>query len=182
MSRISDGEFQINFITSGFMRDIRGITALGYCPIERSEKEVEFSPIDSTTDAVLKIADSDLPVFIYHAYNNNFILAGELTNILTECGFKIKSVWEEEYRRQILLATKKYKDDVYMSDVIGGLIAYKDAETGTEPESVVLVNDFTTDILKRLGFTWPKVKKSYVRKSIKNLIGMGFFDGEIKKY
>ncbi len=176
MSRISDGEFQINFITNGFMRDIRGIAALGHAPVERANNQADFSPIDSTAEAVLKIADSNLPVHIYHAYNNHFIYLGEIINILVESGFSIKDVSEKEYRKQIKIALQKYKGDAVMSDRIGGLLAYKDAKTGTELEVIGTNNDFTTKILMRLGFRWPKVEKDYVKKSIENLINMGFFD------
>ncbi len=176
MGRISDGEFQINFSTNGFMRDIRGVTALGYSSTDRADKKVDFSPIDCTAEAVLKIADSNLPVLIYHVYNNHLTRASELIEIFIECGFAMKSVSEAEYRRQIEFAAQKYKDDAYMSDIIGGLIAYKVAETGTEPESVDTDNAFTTQILSRLDFIWPKTEKPYVHQMLENLIGMGFFE------
>ena len=55
MSRNSDGEFQINFITNGFLRSLRGYEAVGKFPIGAMHEVTEFSPIDSTALAVLRL-------------------------------------------------------------------------------------------------------------------------------
>ena len=59
MSRNSDGEFQINFITNGFLRSLRGYTAVGKFPMGGMHEAAEFSPIDSTALAVLRLAQTD---------------------------------------------------------------------------------------------------------------------------
>lgn len=164
MSRYSDGEFQINFVTNGFMRDIRGVTELGFAPKERNNKQIDFSPIDNTACAVLKIADSDLPSYIYHVYNYYAIRLGDLVDVCRTCGYKIQDVSEKEYRKQIDLALKRYKGDDFMSDIIGGLIAYKDSKTGTEIKTVSPKNDFTGKLLYRLNFKWPMVEKKICKK------------------
>ena len=42
MSRDSDGEFQINFITNGFLRSLRGYKAVGKFPIGGMHEVAEF--------------------------------------------------------------------------------------------------------------------------------------------
>ena len=64
MSRNSDGEFQINFITNGFLRSLRGYEAVGKFPVKGSRGSYRISPIDSTALAVLKLVPrqtGDLP-------------------------------------------------------------------------------------------------------------------------
>ena len=60
MSRNSDGEFQINFITNGFLRSLRGYEAVGKFPIGAMHEVTEFSPIDSTALAVLRLVQTCL--------------------------------------------------------------------------------------------------------------------------
>ena len=65
MSRHSDGEFQINFITNGFMRSLKAYRKLGMFPVTSMEHPAEFSPIDSTAQAILEFCpdeDADAPV------------------------------------------------------------------------------------------------------------------------
>ena len=59
MSRNSDGEFQINFITNGFLRSLRGYKAVGKFPMGSMHEIAELSPIDSTALAVLKLVQTD---------------------------------------------------------------------------------------------------------------------------
>ena len=59
MSRNSDGEFQINFITNGFLRSLRGYQAVGKFPIGGMHEVTEFSPIDSTALAVLRLVQTE---------------------------------------------------------------------------------------------------------------------------
>ena len=46
MGRQSDGEFQINSITNGFIKSLRAYKALGYFPVSACDSSVDFSPID----------------------------------------------------------------------------------------------------------------------------------------
>ncbi|MCR4839690.1 MAG: SDR family oxidoreductase, partial [Eubacterium sp.] len=59
MSRHSDGEFQINFLTNSFMRSLRAYKSLKQFPVSALDEPVEFSPIDSSAEAVLRFAGAD---------------------------------------------------------------------------------------------------------------------------
>ena len=53
------GEFQINFITNGFLRSLRGYKAVGKFPMGSMHEIAEPSPIDSTALAVLKLVQTE---------------------------------------------------------------------------------------------------------------------------
>lgn len=44
MSRESDGEFQINYSTNGFMKRLRAYAMIGSFPIDSMDDPAEFSP------------------------------------------------------------------------------------------------------------------------------------------
>ena len=73
MSRVSDGEFQINSVTNGFMRTLRGYVALGKFPVSMMDMPAEFSPIDSTAEAIVRLSASDGEFSVFHAYSSYLI-------------------------------------------------------------------------------------------------------------
>jgi len=58
MSRSSNGEFKINSVTNGFMRTLR---------------PAEFSPIDSTAEAIVKLAGAKGDFHVFHAFSSYVI-------------------------------------------------------------------------------------------------------------
>ena len=78
MSRNSDGEFQINFITNGFLRSLRGYKAIGKFPMGGMHEIAELSPIDSTALAVLKLVQTDRRFTVFHACNSHHIYMADL--------------------------------------------------------------------------------------------------------
>lgn len=52
-------KFQINFITNGFLRSLRGYKAVGKFPMGSMYEIAELSPIDSTALAVLKLVQTE---------------------------------------------------------------------------------------------------------------------------
>ncbi|MFR3009043.1 MAG: SDR family oxidoreductase, partial [Pseudoruminococcus massiliensis] len=78
MSRNSDGEFQINFITNGFLRSLKGYKAVGKFPMGSMHESAEFSPIDSTALSVLKLAQTDRRFTVFHACNSHRIFMSDL--------------------------------------------------------------------------------------------------------
>lgn len=73
MSRSSNGEFQINSVTNGFMRTLRGYVALGKFPVSGLDMPAEFSPIDSTAEAIVKLAGAKGDFHVFHAFSSYVI-------------------------------------------------------------------------------------------------------------
>ena len=109
MSRNSDGEFQINFITNGFLRSLRGYEAVGKFPIGAMHEVTEFSPIDSTALAVLKLVQTDRRFTVFHACNSHHIYMADLIYAMP-----VSYTHLDVYKRQAMSSMLKTK---YVSEI-----------------------------------------------------------------
>jgi amino acid adenylation domain-containing protein len=170
MSRNSDGEFQINFITNGFLRTLRGYVAVGKFPVNGLNESVEFSPIDSTASAVLKVAGTNT-FTVFHASNSHKILMGDVVYAMREYGFNIDIVSGEDFEQ----AVSDYATEHEGSDAVSGLIAYASRDD-SKIYTIDYDNSFTTEVLYRVGYKWPITDDSYLKNAIKALDNLNFFD------
>ena len=170
MSRHSDGEFQINFITNGFMRSLKAYRKLGMFPVTSMEHPAEFSPIDSTAQAILKLAGTK-NFAVYHAYNNHIISMADVIYAMRDYGFEINIVSAEKFSQALSDAAKNES----LSDMVLGLVAYNSED---ENRQVILGADnrFTTNILYRLGYKWPLTDDRYLSDAIEALDTLDFFN------
>lgn len=175
MSRVSDGEFQINSVTNGFMRTLRGYVALGKFPVSLLDTPAEFSPIDSTAEAIVKIAGAGGNFSVFHAYSSYMIQMADVIEQMNSLGIAIETVSDEEFGTSL----QKALEDENKNELISGLIAYLPRDKEAGGVYIDADNSFTTKILYRLGFKWPMPDKDYLRNALKALETLGFFDGKI---
>lgn len=171
MSRNSDGEFQINFITNGFLRSLRGYQAVGKFPIGGMHEVTEFSPIDSTALAVLRLVQTDRRFTVFHACNSHHIYMADLIYAMRNHGFKIDIVEDDEFEE----AVKEFAKDSKDSDVVSGLIAYT-SHNENEIYTLDYSNRFTAQVLYRLDYKWPVTDDRYLECAIEALDRLAFFD------
>jgi thioester reductase-like protein len=172
MSRNSDGEFQINFLRSGFMRSLKGYKILECFPISGLIQAVEFSPIDVTAHAILKLTQSNQDLTVFHPFNNHTIFMADIISEMNTYGFNIDVVSDEEF--QAALQAGMANPEV--SPAISGLIVYLSSDTENTVYEIGSNNHFTSEVLYRIGHRWPITNETYLHKSIKALDGLGFFD------
>ena len=171
MSRDSDGEFQINFITNGFLRSVRGYKALGKFPMGGMHEVAEFSPIDSTALAVLRLAQTDRRFTVFHACNSHRIYMADLIYAMRSYGFKIDIVRDEDFEE----AVKEYAKNGENSEAVSGLIAYT-SHNENEIYTMEYRNSFTAQALYRLDYKWPVTDDRYLESAIGALDRLAFFD------
>ncbi len=171
MSRDSDGEFQINFITNGFLRSLRGYKAVGKFPIGGMHEVTEFSPIDSTALAVLKLVQTDRRFTVFHACNSHHIFMADLIYAMRKYGFKIDIVRDEDFEE----AVKEFAKNGGDSDAVSGLIAYT-SHNENEIYTLEYSNRFTAQVLYRLDYKWPVTDDRYLESAIGALDRLAFFD------
>ena len=172
MSRNSDGEFQINFLHNGFMRGLKGYKILGQFPVSAMNQPVEFSPIDSTAAAILKLSETSPALTVFHPYNNHTVYMADVLKEMTAYGFDIDVVSDEAFGA----ALRAGMDDPEISQAISGLIVYLSSDTVNTVYPIDPDNRFTTEVLYRIGHSWPITNETYMHKSIQALDGLGFFD------
>ena len=171
MSRNSDGEFQINFITNGFLRSLRGYKAIGKFPMGGMHEVAELSPIDSTALAVLKLVQTDRRFTVFHACNSHHIYMADLIYAMRSYGFKLEIVKDEEFEE----AVKEFAKNGNDSDAVSGLIAYT-SHNENEIYTMEYSNRFTAQVLYRLDYKWPVTDDRYLESAIEALDRLAFFD------
>ena len=172
MCRNSDGEFQINFLQNAFLRGLKGYKILGKFPVSAMNQPVEFSPIDTMAHAILKLAETNSELTVFHPYNNHNVFMADVIQVMTAYGFDIDVVSDEEFG----MALKNGMDDPEISQAITGLIVDLRGDTLNSVYLIDPQNHYTTEVLYRIGHSWPITNETYMHKSIKALDGLGFFD------
>jgi len=171
MSRQSDGEFQINSITNGFMRGLRGYYALGKFPIPALDETTDFSPIDEVAKTILILATAPKQFTLFHSANSHPVEMGDVMEAMNDCGLRIDNVNEQEFMDAVMEATS----DEEKSKKVSALITY--TSNDSHAHSYILTdNRFTIKALYRLGYKWPITDQQYLVKAIRSLIGLEFFD------
>ena len=175
MSRVSDGEFQINSVTNGFMRTLRGYVALGKFPVSMLDMPAEFSPIDCTAEAIVRLASAEGDFSVFHAYSSYLIQMADVIEQMNRSGIKVDVVSDERFKEALEAAFENEEKN----ELISGLIAYSSGEKDNSSVYIDADNGFTTKALYRLGFKWPMPDGDYLRNALTALETLGFFDGRI---
>ena len=174
MSRDSDGEFQVNYVTSGFMRNLKGYAAIGAYPVSGMAHPIEFSPIDLVAQSVRLLAGTPDRFTVFHAVNGHWIEMGDVVAAMNAAGIDVEVVDEETFSTRLSEAMK----DESKNMLVAGLISYLSSDADTVRSYVPEEHTFTKNALYRLGYRWPLTDERYLRNAIEALDSLGFFDGE----
>ena len=171
MSRQSDGEFQINSITNGFMRGLRGYYALGKFPVSALDETTDFSPIDEVAKAILVLTTAPKEFTMFHCANSHPVEMGDVIEAMNDCNLKIDIVNDKEFMDAVIEAT----NDESKSKKVSALITYTSNDNHTH-SYILTDNSFTIKALYRLGYKWPITDQEYLTKAIRSVIGLEFFE------
>lgn len=171
MSRNSDGEFQANSITNGFMRDLKGYVALHKFPVNSMDVEIDFSPIDEVAKTIILLAKTNKKFTVFHSANSHMVQMGDIIYVLNELGFNIEVVSDEEFMNSM----KEMMLDETKSMLVSSLISYSSSDMHTH-SFILSDNEFTNKALYHLSYKWPITDYEYLKKAIESLDTLGFFD------
>ena len=171
-ARSTDGEFQANFSTNSFMGRIKVYNMLGCCPYNMRSKRVEFSPINEVSQAIVLLATTPSPCCVFHPFNIHTQFLGDVLAGLSSVGQEIRFVEQEEFDS----AMESAKNDPQKARQMASLLAYQDLAHGMKTTDVARDNEYTTQVLYRLGFAWSPTSWDYVERMLTALGGFGFFE------
>lgn len=161
MQRISDGMFQINKFDNAYFKRIYGFIKLGKLPQNLSNQELEFTPIDSCAEAIVKLMTYSNKVF--HLLNPNLVNIYDLTLILNKYEKNMKFISENEFNNFI----RNEENNNYLENFITDL----NNSTSLNYDTDIHINDELTRVfLKYNGFQWPKIDNDYLELFIKNIL------------
>ncbi len=170
-SRNSDGLFQINFRTNGFMGQLKTFAIMGCVPYNMLDTPCEFSPIDEVCHATRLLAMTPDDMVVFHACNNHTQPLGDVLMAMESIGIHIEPVEYEEFERRI----QEVMMDDTKSQVLQPLLAYVE-NSGHVVQYIRQDSSFTTQVLYRLGYWWPQTATDYVKRFIKSIGDLGYFN------
>lgn len=91
---------------------------------------------------------------------------------LSTVGNGIQFVEQEEFAQ----AMEAAKDNPQKARQLASLLAYQDMAHGQKTTDVDRDNDYTTQVLYRLGFAFSPTSWDYVERMLKAIGGFGFFE------
>ena len=171
-ARSTDGEFQANFSTNSFMGRIRIYNMLGCCPYALRNKQVEFSPINEVAHAICLLATTPKECTVFHPYNIHGQFLGDVLSGLSKVTGGISFVEQEEFQQ----AMDEAGQDPQKAKQMAAMLAYQDMAHGQKTADVKRDNDYTTQVLYRLGFAWSPTSWDYVERMLTAIGGFGFFE------
>ena len=169
--RSTDGEFQINAQTNSAMGRVKVFRTLGCYPYEMTDQPMEFSPINEVAHAVVLLSETPRECCLFHPFNNHYVHFGDVLNELRLTGVTPRQVESAEYEQALELA----KNDPDKAQQLQSLLAYQEFG-GPNAVMIRTVNDYTTQVLYRMGFRWSSTSWDYVDRFLAALNGLDFFN------
>ena len=168
MPRLSDGKFQENIDENAYISRLKTFVKMGCIPDYLLNSYLEFTPIDSTAQAVLKIMQfSNKENRIYHVFNHNHVYIKDLIKIMSILNTKIEVIKNEEFKQKIKDILNSPK-----SDFLGTLINDLDKDLNLNYDSKIKLNSkHSIELLELYGFKWPKIDKKYIMNILKLIKG-----------
>ena len=171
-ARSYDGEFQVNFSTNSYMGRIKIFNMLGCCPYEQFDQPTEFSPIDETARAIVLLAHTPADCTLFHPYNTHTRLMGDVLTGLEKIGTPIRFVEQQEFGMLVQQAAA----DPQKASLLTTMLAYKNIAKDQPTHVVDRTNDYTSQVLLRLGFRWTEPDNEYIGRMLSAISQLGFFD------
>lgn len=173
-ARDSDGEFQINFVTNGFMGRLRAYLVIGAFPYSFMNYPVEMAPIDETAEAIVRLCSAPDKCCIFHPYNNHYVPLGDILLQMRKMGMDIKLAEDDEFAAMLSEA----QNDPEKAAKLTTLLAYENMDSSKKVEMISTDNEYTTQMLYRMGFSWSMTSRDYMNNFLSALDGLGFFETE----
>ena len=170
--RSTDGEFQINFQTNSAMGRIRVFQMLGCYPYEMTDSPMEFSPINETAKAIVMLSQTPKECCLFHPYNNHSVHFGDVLAELSQVGKAPIRVEAEDFNMALELA----KQNPEKAKKLSSLLAYQDMAHGQKAVFINPDNQYTSQVLYRLGFHWSSTSWDYVDQMLVTIAGFGYFE------
>ena len=169
-ARQRDGEFQINFQTNNFLALLRAYVVIGMVPYGELDHVFEFSPIDEVARAVMLLSTTPRECSVFHPYNVHRQYLADILNGFAAAGITMRRVEMEEFQQGL----DRMMENPELVTLLRPLMAYNLSSSHTM-RWIESSNDYTTQVLYRLGFQWPTTSADYVHRFVDTIVGFDYF-------
>lgn len=154
-NRYTDGKFQHNYEENAFLRRIKTLIDLQAYPSALALEQAEFSPVDLTAEAVVRLAGCEGNT-VYHANNPKCITYGALADMFSNSGYKMETADTEQFLSMLHGGTDSAYDSFRNE--------WNERKSMEGHTGVLCDSSFTERILQENGFEWCAVTQEYIDK------------------
>ncbi len=153
--RRSDGIFQSNIEENSFYGLLKSLIQMGCVPDSSNQIDFEFSPVDDTSEAIIKAT------FTKESENRVFHIYNDFKTTLKEIIEAIEKTYNINY-----IPIDDFKDLLIKEGSQGNVAIQKFLiEMGSKTNHIAEIsNQFTSRYLVENGFKWIKVDKGYIER------------------
>jgi amino acid adenylation domain-containing protein/thioester reductase-like protein len=169
-ARQKDGEFQINFNTNNFLARLRAYVVIGMVPYADLDRRFEFSPIDEVASAILKLAQTPKECIVFHPNNTHPQFLSDILTGFAEAGITLRRVEMPEFQK----ALERMMANPDLVTLLRPLMAYN-VSSKHIMRWIESTNEYTTQVLYRMGFQWPPTAADYVHRFVDTIVGFDYF-------
>ena len=172
-NRYSDGGFQRNFKDNAFAKRIKSFIEIGAFPEYFLEHEIELTPVDLCSEAIIKLLYYKSNSNVLHIYNNNLLSIKLFVDLLHELNINITPVSNKIMVDKITTIL----EDNEKKDIVSGIIYDLDNNKNlVYTSNISLDSDFSNKYLSKIGFSWKKINKYYLKRCLKYFKIIGYID------
>ncbi len=158
-NRYSDGVFQPNYAENAFLNRMKTFLDFKCYPSDLSELTVEFSPVDCTAEAIVRLAsDTGTSYAVFHVNHSDSISYETLAAMLRELGIDIQKASMDAFLQMISsshdAAYDSVKNELHEMNFVKDHIR------------VVTDSKRTNHMLYAAGFRWPEITTEYIRQYV----------------
>lgn len=165
--RLSDGIFQENITENAFYSRIKSMIILGCVSESMLNQEIEFTPIDVCTKAIVALSKNTiLDNKIYHLYNHNFATIQDIVQVLNSFNYNIQIVSDEEFEKRIIQFSQGENAKALLG-IINDLDYNNNSSISINYNfTVKICSDYTQKYLHLLKCDWNISNKAYIKKLV----------------
>ncbi len=169
-NRASDLKFQRNYESNAFLKRVKSVLEFGYFPDYLIHLYGEFSPVDDTAKAIVKIAQHFNNHFtVFNANNHKNLYFEKMFKMFSKLNININVVDGNEFINTLKNSDKQYVYEALVNDMDeSGKLIYD--------SNIKIHNEFTVEYLKQLGFEWSEVDFEYIKKYIEYFKEIGYLE------
>lgn len=158
MARFSDGVFQKNKFDNAYYTRLLALAKIGYLPDDLREQQLEFTPIDETAEAIVKLLMiPNLENSIFHIFSDKLITIYDLLQVFSNYDYDCKFTNYDDFIHHLYLP----KNEKILKYIISDLNQDKKFNYHSD---IVINQTLTNQFLDFVGFQWSKIDETYLKK------------------
>ena len=172
-NRYSDGVFQRNYKDNAFAQKIKSFIEIGAFPEYFLEHELELTPVDLCAEAIIKILYYNSDCNVLHIYNSNLLPITLFLDVVHSLNIEMKPVSNKD---MVNIITKILEDDNKKNMISGIIYDLDNNKNLIYTSNISLDSTFSNKYLAKVGFSWKKPNKSYLRRCLNYFNKIGFIN------